>query len=128
MRLLTARGMDLAGRLRREGFSVLEAYPGGAQDVLGLPRKRDGVEWLRRALVRFGFHGDVERRGATHDELDAILCAYTAREHAFGRSLVLGEPSEGLLVLPRPNGRRSRRRRPTAPGAGAPLRSARSKA
>ncbi|MFY9716702.1 MAG: DUF429 domain-containing protein [Thermoplasmata archaeon] len=102
MRMLTRRGIDLADRLRGDGHSVIEAYPGGAQDVLGLPRKGDGVERLRRAMVRFGFTGDVQRRAITHDELDAVMCAYTGREHLAGRSLVLGDPTEGTLVLPRP--------------------------
>jgi uncharacterized protein len=102
MRMLTARGIALARRFRADGFTVIEAYPGGAQDVLGIPRKGAGVETLRRALVRFGFRGDVERRAITHDELDAVVCAYTGREHLAGRSLVLGDPAEGELVLPRP--------------------------
>ena len=102
MRMLTARGIALAGRFRAEGYPVIEAYPGGAQDILGIPRKGAGVERLRRGLVRFGFRGDVERRAITHDELDAVLCAYTGREHLAGRSLVLGDPAKGQLVLPRP--------------------------
>jgi len=102
MRMLTRRGIEVADRLRRDGFEVIEAYPGGAQDVLGLPRKGAGEERLRRALVRFGFSGSVEHRAITHDELDAVLCAYTGREHRRGRSLVLGDPGEGTLVLPRP--------------------------
>ncbi len=117
MRLLTARGMALAATLRKLGFEVVETYPGGAQDVLGLPRKGAGEERLRRALVRFGFRGRLEKEELTHDELDAILCAYTSREHLAGRSLVLGYPEEGELVLPRPRRtkegpRRPRRRRP----------------
>jgi uncharacterized protein len=110
MRQLTARGIALAARLRKRGFTVIEAYPGGAQDVLGLPRKGEGVERLRRALVRFGFRGDVRRPDLTHDELDAIACAYTGREHLAGRSLVLGVADEAELVLPRP-------RRPPRPSA-----------
>ncbi|HTW55347.1 MAG TPA: DUF429 domain-containing protein [Thermoplasmata archaeon] len=102
MRLLTRRGMALADRLTAEGIPTIEAYPGGAQDVLGLPRKGGGAEPLRRALVRFGFSGAVERRELTHDELDAVVCAYTGREHLAGRSIVLGDPTEGTLVLPRP--------------------------
>ena len=102
MRQLTARGMSLAAALRSRGFAVIEAYPGGAQDVLGLPRKGDGVGRLARALVRFGFSGDVAERELTHDELDAVACAYTGREHLAGRSLVLGTPAEAELILPRP--------------------------
>ncbi len=102
MRMLTARGMALAGRLRALGYPVIEAYPGGAQDVLGLPRKGEGTDRLRRALVRFGFRGDVARSEITHDELDAVVCAYTGREHLAGRSLVLGSADEAELVLPAP--------------------------
>jgi uncharacterized protein len=102
MRLLTARGMALARRLRALGLPVIEAYPGGAQDLLGWPRKGSGEGRLRRALLRFGFTGDVAERALTHDELDAIACAYTGREHVAGRSLVLGTPEEAELVLPRP--------------------------
>ena len=105
MRQLTARGMALSDRLRRDGLRVIEAYPGGAQDVLGLPRKGDGERRLRRALVRFGFTGDVVDRELTHDELDAIACAYTGREHLAGRSLVLGSAEEAELVLPLPRDR-----------------------
>ena len=101
MRQLTARGIALARTLRRAGFLVIEAYPGGAQDVLGLPRKGAGEERLRRALVRFGFRGDVAERTLTHDELDAIACAYTGLEHLAGRSQVLGTPEEAELILPR---------------------------
>jgi predicted nuclease with RNAse H fold len=117
MRMLTRRGIELAGRLRRDGYPVIEAYPGGAQDLLGLPRKGDGVERLRRAMVRFGFTGDVQRRAITHDELDAIMCAHTGREHLAGRSVILGDPAEGTLILPRPS---SSRRQP--PGPVAPVR------
>ena len=105
MRLLTARGIRIARRLRRRGYRVIEAYPGGAQDLLGLPRKGAGADRLARALRRFGFTGDLVVRPLTHDELDAIACAYTGREHLAGRSLVLGTPDEAELVLPRPRHR-----------------------
>jgi uncharacterized protein len=116
MRQLTSRGMALAAALRGHGLPVIEAYPGGAQDVLGLPRKGEGVPRLRRALLRFGFSGDVAERELTHDELDAIACAYTGREHLAGRSLVLGTVEEAELVLPLPRNDRRGRRRPERPG------------
>lgn len=115
MRLLTARGMDLAERLRADSVPVIETYPGGAQDLLGLPRKGVGERRLQRALVSFGFRGDIARRPLTHDELDAILCGFTSREHLHGRSLVLGTPDEGELVLPRAPAARPRPRRRAKP-------------
>src|SRR5215467_8383854 len=58
MRLLTARGMTLARKLRSMGHTVLETYPGAAQDLWGIPRQKD-VRGLRRGLRRFV---DFDRR------------------------------------------------------------------
>ncbi|MFQ6110924.1 MAG: DUF429 domain-containing protein [Nitrospinota bacterium] len=99
MRALTQRGIALRKRLEGEGFSVIETYPGGAQDLWGIPRQKD-MKGLRRALQGFGFRGDPARGELSRHELDAITCALVAREHLKGRSLELGDREEGLLVLP----------------------------
>lgn len=102
MRLLTARGLRLKARLERDGLPVVESYPGAAQDILGLPRKGLGVERLRRALRNRGFSGSIERRRTTHDELDAVVCAWVGYLYALGRAEEIGDPSEGIMILPRP--------------------------
>ncbi len=43
MRKLTVRGISLKNILEAQRFTVIEAYPGGAQDVLGIPRKQKGL-------------------------------------------------------------------------------------
>jgi predicted nuclease with RNAse H fold len=101
MRMLTTRGLGLQERLRAEGFQVIESYPGGAQDVLRIPRKGAGLPALRRGLRTLGLTGDIERRDVTHDELDAATCALVGLEVLAGRAEALGDPSEGLLYLPR---------------------------
>ena len=101
MRMLTARGIRLAGQMRAAGFRVEESYPGAAQDIVGLPRKGAGVERLRRALRARGFYGTIERRTTSHDELDAVVCAWVGRLCAHGRADVIGDPSEGTMILPR---------------------------
>lgn len=100
MRMLTRRGVALRDALGRRGISVLETYPGGVQDLLGWPRKGEGAERLRRALVRFGFRGEVQHRSISHDELDAIACAHVARLFHLGRAQLLGDPTEGQILLP----------------------------
>jgi uncharacterized protein len=102
MRMLTARGMRLASAWRREGYSVVEGYPGASQDLLGIPRKSGGVARLQRGLSRLGLRGDLARRALTHDELDAVTIAWVGRRHLAGRSLVIGDPTEGVMVLPGP--------------------------
>ena len=122
MRLLTARGMRLKERLEQEGFPVVESYPGAAQDIVGLPRKGGGVDRLRRALLGRGFWGTIGRRVTTHDELDAVLCAWVGRLYVQGRAEVIGDPSEGVMILPRHPGqlrRSAARRAPRSTARGA---------
>jgi uncharacterized protein len=102
MRMLTVRGMTLAGALRRRGLEVLEGYPGGAQDLLGIPRKQAGVAKLQARLKREGFGGPLRTRSLTHDELDAVTIAWVGQMYLRGAGQVIGDPSEGLMVLPRP--------------------------
>ena len=57
MRKLTSRGIRLRGVLESKGFTVIEVYPGGAQDVLMIPRKQRGLERLRTGLEKLGIEG-----------------------------------------------------------------------
>jgi uncharacterized protein len=100
MRMLTVRGMGLARSLKRRGFAAVEGYPGGAQDVLGIARKKSGVERLQRALRKEGLGGDLERRPLTHDELDAVTIAWVGWRFLKGEGELIGDPSEGLMLLP----------------------------
>ncbi|MGB7123862.1 MAG: hypothetical protein WBE40_03275 [Thermoplasmata archaeon] len=115
MRMLTERGMRLAAERAGEGHAVVEGYPGASQDLLGLPRKQADLRALRRGLIRLGLRGDPERSRLTHDELDAATIAWVGRQHLYGRSMVIGDPDEGLLVLPRPRLRPAPRAAPAAP-------------
>ena len=99
--MLTGRGIRLARELRATGVRVEESYPGAAQDIVGLPRKGAGVERLRRALRARGFYGTIEHRTTSHDELDAVLCAWVGRLCSQGRADVIGDPAEGTMILPR---------------------------
>ncbi|MGA8303405.1 MAG: DUF429 domain-containing protein [Thermoplasmata archaeon] len=120
MRMLTVRGMRLAAEFASDGFEVVEGYPGASQDLLGLPRKQAGLAALRRGLRRLGLSGDVTRRSLTHDELDAATIAWVGRRYLARRALMIGEPGEGLMVLPRPSKNSLRRSAPkgrSAPSA-----------
>ncbi|MFA0774926.1 MAG: hypothetical protein THHGLFOP_000425 [Candidatus Fervidibacter sp.] len=101
MRPLTERGIRLKERLQREGFRVVEVFPGGAQDVLGLPRKHHNLDGLREGLRRLGLRGIPD--DATHDELDAVTAAYVGWLFLRGKAEVLGEEGDGIVMpLPSP--------------------------
>jgi hypothetical protein len=101
MRMLTVRGMRLARYLTRDGTTVVEGYPGGSQDLWGIPRKKAGVTGLQRRLRALGLGGDLARRPLTHDELDAVTIAWVGWNHLKGEGVLIGDPSEGVMLLPR---------------------------
>ncbi len=100
MRMLTSRGIRLRQEFERRGLPVAESYPGAAQDILGIARKAHGVEALRRALARQGLRGLAPRRGLGHDELDAVTSALVGVLWLLGRGEFIGDPTEGLMLLP----------------------------
>lgn len=75
MQRLTARGIYLASRFRSLGYPVIESYPGAAQDIMGIPRKQKGLEYLEQGLAEFGVSGNFVKQQVSHDELDAITSA-----------------------------------------------------
>jgi len=98
MRSLTKRGISLKNLLEDEGFRVIEVYPGAAQDLLGIPRKRAGRGRLIEGLRSLGIGGI--RSGATDDELDAVTAAYVGLLFLSGEAIGLGDPAEGLMYVP----------------------------
>ena len=100
MQGLTRRGMRLASRLCDLGIPVIESYPGAAQDIIGIPRKGAGEEFLRQGLVDFGIVGRLATEAVSHDELDAITSALVASFFLAGRHEALGGDSEDPLIVP----------------------------
>lgn len=103
MQKLTARGIRLAMVLRKLGIPVIESYPGAAQDIMRIPRKGAGLEWLKLGLSDFGIVGELAE--ATHDELDAITSALVGSFHWAGLSEALGSAEEPALIIPKIDGK-----------------------
>ena len=100
MQKLTERGIALADRIRRRGVPVIECYPGAAQDIMGIPRKGAGHEWLQLGLSEFGVRGPFTDALPTHDELDAITCSLVGLFHIAGRTEALCGPGEEPMMVP----------------------------
>lgn len=100
MRKLTARGMHLRQILEGENLVAIEVYPGGAQDVLGIARKRHGLKKLKVGLENLGIKG-LNDKMSDH-ELDAITCAYVGQLFLEGECITYGDPQQGT-VMPRDN-------------------------
>jgi uncharacterized protein len=97
MRKLTTRGIRLRQIFESRGFTVLEAYPGGAQDVLGIPRKQQGLDILTAGLEALGIAG--LKKGLSDHELDATTCAYVGKLFLDGKAVAYG-PADDAIIMP----------------------------
>lgn len=102
MRMLTARGMNLRARLEAEGLEVIESFPGAVQDLLGMPRKQAGLLLLAKALRDYGIGLGKPAGDLNGDELDAVSSALVGLLYKEGKYRAIGDPSEGLMILPAP--------------------------
>jgi dephospho-CoA kinase len=98
--MLTERGIRLATLLRAEGVCVIESYPGAAQDIMRIPRKRAGLQYLIRGLADFGVRGNFVLGNVTHDEVDAITSGLVGIFSWCGRFEALGSEDEDYLIVP----------------------------
>lgn len=101
MEKLTRRGIKLASALRKADCKVIESYPGAAQDILGIPRKKASLEELKWGLSHAGITGDFVARQVTHDEVDAITSALVGLFYLADDYIALGTPTEDYLIVPR---------------------------
>ncbi len=99
MRGLTERGMRLRAELEGKGIRTVEMYPGGAQDVWGIPRAARDRKGLRRGLVKLGLKGLLTE--SSDHELDAATGALVGRLFLQGRAEVYGDFDSGAIIMPR---------------------------
>ena len=98
---LTMRGMRLAQTLRSFNINVIESYPGVAQDLLHIPRKRKGIELLIKGLTNFGILNIKDN--ISHDEADAITSALVGCFYLNDFYVAMGNEVEDYLIVPRLN-------------------------
>jgi len=100
MQALTARGIRLANHFRSLGVPVIESYPGAAQDIMNIPRKRADLALLKEGLSEFGVSGEFEHVDVSHDELDAITSSVVGLFYLAGKFEALGNDEEQYLIIP----------------------------
>ena len=96
MRKLTERGIILRKVLENKGYKIIEVYPGGAQDVLNIPRKQKGLDKLLNGLKKLKIVGLTEKMN--DHELDAVTCAYVGKLFLEGKTLTFGTPDKSIIM------------------------------
>jgi predicted nuclease with RNAse H fold len=102
---MVLRAIALAEALQAEGLRVAEVYPFATRVLLfgRMPIRKTTVQG-RRVLQRHlaTLIGGLPAPPLSHDELDALLAAYTGLLILRGEAQGWGDPEEGIIWLPTP--------------------------
>lgn len=98
------RGIKLTKIFEEKGFEVIESYPGAAQDILGIPRKKVNLKELEVDLTNLGIQIHSQNQVIAHDELDALTSSLVGYLYLAGSYEALGNIDEGYLIVPSFNG------------------------
>jgi predicted nuclease with RNAse H fold len=92
MRSLTKRGISLRKKLEKMKIKVIETFPGGVYDILGINRKSPAA---LKKFIKFN------PKGKKIHEIDAIACAYVAKLYFEGKVRKIGKKGEGYMYIPK---------------------------
>lgn len=106
IRQLIYRGVSLNQQLSKLGHQVIEVYPHASKVILfgdKLPPKNSSgsLGFMKDHLTPLVQGLDPHLDGMDRNTCDALLNAYTGLLHAKDETDILGDPDEGLLVLPK---------------------------
>jgi len=106
IRAMVYRAMRLRRALEERGYAVMEVYPYASKVRLfgrPVPKKttRAGRQWLHERLEGLVPALREHRHPLSHDELDAIVAAYTAYLRGRGQAEAVGDREEGVIYVPK---------------------------
>ncbi len=106
IRELIYRGIFLSKTLREAGHNVIEVYPHATKMLLfgdKVPPKNSAVSvsYMIGHLTPLVSGMEEHANDLDRNTCDAIVNAYTGQLHAQSNTDILGDPEEGILVLPK---------------------------
>ena len=106
IRELIYRGILLSQNLRDAGYNVIEVYPHATKMLLfgdKVPPKNSAVSvsYMIGHLTPLVSGMEKHADDLDRNSCDAIINAYTGQLHAQSNTDILGDPEEGILVLPK---------------------------
>ena len=106
IRELIYRGIQLSQMLRDAGHNVIEVYPHASKMLLfgdKVPPKNSAVSisYMIGHLTPLVSGMEDHANDLDRNRCDSIINAYTGQLHAQSNTDILGDPNEGVLVLPK---------------------------
>lgn len=98
MQKLTERGVKISEILILKGLEVIEVHPASSRRALSMPIK----DWRKiQAVFRhIGLRGGHEKYELTRHEIDAVTAALTGLLYLEGKTRLVGDVAEGVIVMP----------------------------
>ncbi len=92
--------------LTAEGYRTVEVFPHASRrilfpDLVGKKQTSQNRKMLRQKLRKEGLKFPPKELVYTHDELDAVMAAYTVFLKEKGQTLALGDWRDGFVGIPR---------------------------
>ena len=102
IKVLGQRGLRLAAAIRQAGWEPLEVYPYATLRLLGLPTAGKRTQLGRRRIHHAlqALVPGLDHPAASEHQLDAVVCALTAQFWRAGQTRTVGDPTEGLMIIP----------------------------
>ena len=106
IRDLIYRGIELSKTLRAAGHTVIEVYPHASKMLLfgdKVPPKNSAasISYMIGHLTPLVSGMEEHADDLDRNSCDSIINAYTGQLHAQSNTDILGDPDEGILVLPK---------------------------
>lgn len=100
---MVIRGISLRKRLEAMGYEVVEVYPYASKIRLFKKRpppktRREGRLFLQEEISLL--FPSLPRQVVDHNLADAAISAYTAYLHHQGKTQILGEEEDGIILIP----------------------------
>lgn len=96
----TSRASRITLELHQYGVSVIEDHPSSSRKAFQMPKK----EWktIQGIFKEIGLTEDLNKRALTPHEIDATTAALMRYLHLKRKTQLIGDPKEGIIVLPEP--------------------------
>ena len=106
IRDLIYRGIELSKTLRAAGHTVIEVYPHASKMLLfgdKVPPKNSAasINYMIGHLTPLVSGMEEHADDLDRNSCDSIINAYTGQLHTQSNTDILGDPDEGILVLPK---------------------------
>jgi predicted nuclease with RNAse H fold len=106
MEKLVLCAMELVQQIRRQKLHIIEVHPTSTRKALVIPTKN--WQRIQNIFIYMGLKGDLETRVLTSHEIDAVTAGLTGYLYLRGKTDLIGDEEDYIVVPTKRDWRRLR--------------------